>query len=141
MTRLRGLYPHPPEFERFLYAPVGTDRKGSSVTVLSALARLGLDPWTETAALVALSRDAARVRLGLLLSKVWDVPALGRDHGTVAQELTLLLPDTPPKAAPTWQAAPLAAGRLGSSTAIWMIFAILFVVAQLLFGGLFGSGE
>ncbi len=38
------LNPHPPEFERFLHASVGEDRNGYFVTVLSALARLGLDP-------------------------------------------------------------------------------------------------
>jgi hypothetical protein len=54
------LNPHPPEFERFLYASVGEDRNGYVVTVLSALARLGLDPWAETADLVTLGRDAAR---------------------------------------------------------------------------------
>jgi hypothetical protein len=43
------LNPHPPEFERFLYASVGEDRNGYVVTVLSTLARLGLDPWKETA--------------------------------------------------------------------------------------------
>ncbi len=34
------LYPHSPEFDRFLQAFVGEDRKGNAVTALSALARL-----------------------------------------------------------------------------------------------------
>ena len=41
------LYPHSPEFDRFLQAFVGEDRKGNAVTVLSALARLKLEPWEE----------------------------------------------------------------------------------------------
>ncbi len=41
------LYPHSPEFDRFLLAFVGEDRKGNAVTVLSALARLELEPWEE----------------------------------------------------------------------------------------------
>ena len=60
------LNPHPPEFDRFLHASVGEDRNGYVVTVLSTLARLGLDPWKETAELVTLGRDAARARLGTL---------------------------------------------------------------------------
>ncbi|MDQ7777856.1 MAG: hypothetical protein Q4615_19290 [Paracoccus aminovorans] len=53
------LNPHPPEFDRFLHASVGEDRNGYAVTILSTLARLGLDPWKETAELVTLGRDAA----------------------------------------------------------------------------------
>lgn len=63
MAAPNALKPYPPEFERFLYASVGEDRNGHVVTVLSTLARLGLDPWKETAHLVALGRDAARDRL------------------------------------------------------------------------------
>lgn len=139
MSGTDGLNPHPPEFERFLYASVGEDRTGSAVTVLSTLARLGLDPWTETADLVALGRDAARARLGLLLSRFRDVPALGHDHGSVARELSLLLPDGPPRYSPTQAAAK---GRLiFSNGAIWAILAIAFIVVQMLFIGTPGSGE
>ena len=81
------LNPHPPEFDRFLYASVGEDRNGYVVTVLSTLARLGLDPWKETAELVALGRDAARSRLGTLLARFRDVPTLESDHGRVARGL------------------------------------------------------
>ncbi|GHF75345.1 hypothetical protein [Seohaeicola zhoushanensis] len=35
MAQPNVLNPHPPEFERFLYAPVGQDRNGHVVTVLS----------------------------------------------------------------------------------------------------------
>jgi hypothetical protein len=76
MAKPNVLNPHPPEFERFLYASVGEDRNGYVVTVLSALARLGLDPWTETAELVTLGRDAAQTRLGTLLARFRDVPTL-----------------------------------------------------------------
>ena len=78
------LNPHPPEFDRFLYASVGEDGNGYVVTVLSTLARLGLDPWNETAELVALGRAAARSRLGKLLARFPDVPTLTSDHGRVA---------------------------------------------------------
>ncbi|TNF19830.1 MAG: hypothetical protein EP318_13055 [Rhodobacteraceae bacterium] len=47
------------------------------------------------AELATLGHDAAQVRLGLLLSQFRDVPALGRDHGKVARDLSLLLPDSP----------------------------------------------
>jgi hypothetical protein len=47
------------------------------VTVLSTLARLGLDPWKETAELVALGRDAARSAVGNAACSIsgWPKPA------------------------------------------------------------------
>ena len=140
MTRPSVLTPHPPEFERFLYAAVGEDRNGYVVTVLSALARLGLDPWTETAELARLGREAARLRLGKSLSRLRDVPALLTDHGTVARDLSLLLPQSPPRSL-RQPASAVALGRLGSSVTIWAIFAIVLVVVQILFGAAPGSGE
>ena len=87
------LNPHPPEFDRFLHASVGEDRNGYAVTVLSTLARLGLDPWKETAELVMLGHAAAQARLGTLLARFRDVPALASDHGWVARDLSQLLPE------------------------------------------------
>jgi hypothetical protein len=49
----------PGAFDAFLYAPVGEDNEGTVLTVLSALARLGLDPWNEAARLADLPRAAA----------------------------------------------------------------------------------
>ncbi len=47
------------ELNEFLFAIVGEERSGQQLTVLSALARLGLDPWGEAARLSELPRDAA----------------------------------------------------------------------------------
>jgi hypothetical protein len=38
-----------PEFENFLFAPIGEDSNGMVLSVLSALARLDIDPWQEAA--------------------------------------------------------------------------------------------
>jgi hypothetical protein len=93
MSTLSTLHPHGDDFDQFLYAPVGEDQSGSVVTVLSALARLGLDPWQEARELSAMSRDAAYVRLGSLLHAFKDVPTLGAEHKVVAAKLTSLLPE------------------------------------------------
>jgi hypothetical protein len=50
------------EFDRFLFATVGEERNGMTLSVLSALARLDVDPWKETAALSSMPRDKARSR-------------------------------------------------------------------------------
>lgn len=141
MTKTDILNPHPPEFERFLYAAVGEDRNGLVVTVLSTLARLGLDPWSETADLVTLGRDAARLRLELLLSKFRDVPALGKDHGKVAHELSLLLPKGPPQSSLTHSVTTAAKGHSSSSFALWTMVAIFVLVAQVLVTWVLGAGE
>jgi hypothetical protein len=39
------------EFNDFLYAPIGVERNEMPLSVLSALARLNIDPWGEAAEL------------------------------------------------------------------------------------------
>ena len=141
MAEPNVLDPHPPEFERFLYASVGEDRNGSVVTVLSTLARLGLDPWNETAELVTLGRDAARSRLDTLLARFRDVPALASDHGRVAQDLSQLLPETQTPVGLKRTASTVAEGRPGTIGAIWAVLTIIFVLFQILMFGGSGSGE
>lgn len=133
--------PHPPEFDRFLHASVGEDRNGYAVTVLSTLARLGLDPWKETAELVTLGRDGARARLGSLLAQFRDVPALASDHGRVALDLSQLLPEGRKSGTLQRAASTMADGRSGKSGAIWAVLAIIFVLLQMFMVGGLGSGE
>ena len=48
-----------PEFDPFLFAPIGAEPNGMPLSVLSALARIGADPWQEAARLTALSEANA----------------------------------------------------------------------------------
>ncbi len=139
--RTQCSHPHPPEFDRFLQASVGEDRNGYAVTVLSTLARLGLDPWKETAELVSLGRDAARARLGTLLARFRDVPALASDHGRIARDLSLLLPEGPTSGPLQRAASTVADGRPGTSGSIWAVLAIIFVLFQMFMVSGSGSGE
>ena len=141
MTKPNVLNPHPPEFERFLYASVGEDRNGYVVTVLSTLARLGLDPWKEAAELVTLGRDAAQARLGTRLARFRDVPTLASDHGRVAWDLSQLLPDGPAPGTLKRASSTVADGRPGKSGAIWAVLVIIFVLFQMFMVGGSGSGE
>jgi hypothetical protein len=141
MTETRWLRPHPPEFERFLHASVGEDRKGYAVSVLSALARLDLDPWNETANLVAVGRDGARSRLGFLLSRFRDVPSLEQNHAMIARKLSLLLPERKQNHGFSQSARAIASGYPPVSGAVWMMLAIVFVLFQWFSAGGFGTGE
>jgi hypothetical protein len=82
-----------PEFDDFLFAPIGEDRKGMLLSVLSALARADVDPWQEAArAIIAglpaelathLDPGTIAARLIALLPRRvnYDVPALGTSGG------------------------------------------------------------
>ncbi len=135
------LNPHPPEFDRFLHASVGEDRNGYAVTVLSTLARLGLDPWNETAELVTLGHDAVRVRLGTLLARFQDVPALASDHGRIARDLSQLLPEGRTSGSLKRAASTVPDGHPGKSRAIWTVLAIIILLFQMFMVGGSGSGE
>jgi len=141
MANPNVLNPHPPEFERFLYASVGEDRNGSVVTVLSTLARLGLDPWNETAELVTLGRDAARSRLETLLARFRDVPTLTSDHRRVAQDLSQLLPERQTSSILKRVASTAADGRPGKNGVIWAVLTIIFLLFQIFMIGGTGAGE
>jgi hypothetical protein len=47
------------ELNAFLFASLGEDKSGVELTVLSALTRLGFDPWQEAARLSELPRETA----------------------------------------------------------------------------------
>jgi hypothetical protein len=80
-----------PEFDDFLYAPIGADRNEMPLTVLSALSRLDLDPWKEAAELSELPKDTATQRLAALVARLpggrWAA-----DAKAIADRLIELLP-------------------------------------------------
>lgn len=80
------------EFDNFLFAPIGEDGNGMSLSVVSALARLDIDPWAEAAELAKLSGALAVLRLTRLIEAL---PGDGSTHAnskTVAARLVTLLP-------------------------------------------------
>ena len=93
------LHPDGSDYDAFLQAEVGEDRTGAAVTVLSALARLGLEPWTEAKELARLGRKEAEVRLEAHFSAITDVPALALSSGSKTAKLVALLPK---RVAPTF---------------------------------------
>ena len=65
------------------------------LSVLSALARLDIDPWQEAAELARLPREAAVRRLASLIANLpEDGAASQRDPKTIAARLIALLPRT-----------------------------------------------
>ena len=81
-----------PEFDQFLGAPISEDRNGMTLSVLSALARLDLDPWREATSLSRMPRDAAAKRLTALIDALPREPASAVPSQTSAADLVALLP-------------------------------------------------
>lgn len=80
------------EFNEFLFAPIGEDRNGMLVSVLSALVRLDVDPWLEAARLAQLPGEAATQRLASLIGSLSDRDTSSLDPPKIAERLIALLP-------------------------------------------------
>ena len=81
-----------PEFDAFLCAAIGEDRNGTTLSVLSALARLDVDPWREATKLARMPREAAAERLSALIEALPGEPLTGVLSRTSAANLVSLLP-------------------------------------------------
>jgi hypothetical protein len=86
----------------FLFASVGNEQNGMPLNVVSALTRLGVDPWTEAARLADLPKAlAAEARLPIGRPQPSDILA-------ISQRLVKLLPARGP-------AAPSGRGQAGTN--------------------------
>jgi hypothetical protein len=92
MTRATSLSPLGSEFDNFLFAPIGQDKNGMRLSVLSALARLNVDPWQEADELARLPPESAIARLASRIAALPDDSSTHPDPGTIAGRLIELLP-------------------------------------------------
>lgn len=58
------------QFDEFLFAPLGDEENGMTLSVVSALARLGVDPWREAARLAGLPKPEAAAVLARLFGRL-----------------------------------------------------------------------
>lgn len=92
---VRSTAPHlslPSTYNDFLYAPVGEDKNGVYLTVLSMLARQNLDPWEEAAGLSRLPRDGAKQKLVSMITASSGEPSTTAELRAVADRVLALLP-------------------------------------------------
>ena len=90
---LHPLY-HPlrPEFDKFLYAAVGEEQEPVTLTVLSALSRLELDPWDEASRLSALEKPEAGAQLAETILRLTSTRWALTEARRIADGLVELLP-------------------------------------------------
>ncbi len=126
-----------PEFDKFLFAPIGEQSNGMLLSVLSALARLDLDPWQEAAKLARLPGKTATERLASLIASLpetslpdesWAHP----DPETSAARLVALLPRQAGIIVSPATALP-GIGAVTGSRAFFHVMSLIFVLSVLFF--------
>ena len=128
------------EFDRFLYASVGDDNNGMPLTVLSALARMDVDPWEEASKLTQLPQESAVTQLASLLGALRNAPVAGLDPARIAAPLIALLPcprdRAPPMLKTFAQAVPTKHPAAVSTLLTVLTYVIFMLMSQWLMGSL-----
>jgi hypothetical protein len=118
-----------PEFDDFLFARI--DENGETpLSVLSVLARLGIDPWEEAARLARLPRAAAATRLASSIAAISGATSGHLDAGIVSDRLISLLPSPHAVATLPRKATVHAIGR--SSFTLWAIVMAAILALQVI---------
>lgn len=103
-------------YDAFLFESLGIEENGMDLSVLSALARAGVDPWAEAKRLAALPRQAAIAAIAAILNLRGDTET--------ARRLAELLPR--PVVAPTQTPA-----KLVNRQAMFRKYGLVAIVAGL----------
>jgi hypothetical protein len=121
-------------FNDFLYAPIGEEDNGMVLTMLSALARCGVDPWGEAARLNELPSDAAAKRLALMISRLPRGQWAQSATGDIASKLVALLPVKPSldKVAQVTDTAKVPPDPAAKMTFFFLSLILILVGAQVL---------
>jgi hypothetical protein len=117
-----------PKYDEFLFAPICTEANGMHLSVLSALARLNLDPWEEATHLAAMPKEDARRALISRLDLVDGTSRSPSEAQMTAARLVRLLPEQREGATP---AAETIAGVRARPTNYWLV--LLFIAMAIAF--------
>jgi hypothetical protein len=93
MAMRAGFNLHHSDLQEFLFAPVWEEKNGTPLSILSALARLGMDPWGEAARLADMPRAGAASALAAILAKLPRSEPEVPDYAKISQDLVQLLPE------------------------------------------------
>lgn len=112
------------EYEPFLYAVVCDEPSGAPLTVVSAIARSGADPWREAARIARLPKSAAFEALAGLI----PVSSVAENEA-IAQRLFSLLPQPRQNMNFHFAASPASAFRPGLSPLVLIVVVLLLGLA------------
>jgi len=127
------------EFNEFLFAFVGKEKSGQQLTVLSALARLGLDPWGEAARLSELPKEAAThalaAAIGALPRGDWKVS----DLQSIAVRLVNCLPGRGSPSARSADGRSAGNQKQKSGATKWLVWAAFAVAVFIVISRLYAD--
>jgi hypothetical protein len=113
---------HRPELDNFLFAAIGQERSGMMLTVVSALGRLGFDPWMEADRFSEMSKTVAAELLAPMIVRLPQSLWTLAEAEVIATRLVKLLPQRQPVAA---IGDTLASAQKPVSMVIWILGAAL----------------
>jgi hypothetical protein len=131
MTPFLSIARPKPEFEAFLFAPIGEETNGMTLSVLSALSRMDVDPWDEAARLSRLPRDHAIAALEAIIIRMPRDHRPSQDNSSLAIRLAVLLP-VPELGPPAGSTARRVRKDREFTIVLWL--AAAFIVSCLVFG-------
>lgn len=118
----------PTEFDAFLFARIGQEPGGMPLSVLSVLARHGLDPWEEADRLSKLSKSVATQRLATLVTALSRQGSATSDEPDLAGRLVELLPRGGTAARPERKTVAV----LRQRPPAWLVLLLVAIVALMI---------
>ena len=119
------------QYNDFLFASIGEEKTGT-LTVLSALTRLGFDPWQEAARLADMPRKTAIQSFAVTIAGLPRGDWTASDTTAIAARLVAWLPAGSVPPIPTLKSAPSKSDEVKSRFAPWLMWGALAVVLILL---------
>ena len=122
------------EYNAFLFAAVGEEAVGLPLTVLTALSRLGIDPWQEAARLADLPRETAARVFAQTIARLPEGDWKASDAEAIAARLVDSLPlrSAPPIPSTAVGRARGSIEMKNSRFPAWLAWSALFVAALVL---------
>jgi hypothetical protein len=106
------------KYDHFLFAPICEEANGMQLSVLSALARMDVDPWKEATRLAAMPKVIAERTLVSTLERVLGKNWNPSETEVIAARLVQLLPLRGEGVA----IAPTATARIGTQQTYWLVW-------------------
>ena len=112
-------------YNAFLFAAVGEGEVGVPLTVLSALARLGFDPWQEAARLSDLPRETAARALAMTIALLPEGHWTASEMETIAVRLVSSLPEQSSQTVPPMESGPIGDRKMNLRFATVLAWGVL----------------
>ena len=111
-------------YDDFLFAPVCDEANGMRLSVISALARMNVDPWEEATRLAAMPKAIAEKTLLSILDLVSGCSWKSPEAEAIAARLVRLLPQPGENATTVATGTAAGAAQRASYWWVWVCFAL-----------------